>query len=179
MSIQRPRRPCSCAADETDPLRKFYTSLLRQRPGSHMANDWCIRRGLLPRREAAWAHALPRRRRDLTLVADLRTLGWYRARREQAEEWLRVNRPGALTPKKPRNAAPRKRVKKEDGEDTPKKAFARKGGKVRRVTACNALGRRLAWICEIGTGDLARRRPRKSCSIRATWKRCGGTSTHA
>ena len=33
--------------DEGDPLRKFYVSLLEQRPGSAMARKWCMQVGLL------------------------------------------------------------------------------------------------------------------------------------
>lgn len=36
-----------------DPLRKFYTSLLKQRPESEMARRWCAMHGLLPEEEAA------------------------------------------------------------------------------------------------------------------------------
>lgn len=40
---------------EADPLRKFYTSLLSQNPGSEMAKKWCVQNGLLSRDEAeAW-----------------------------------------------------------------------------------------------------------------------------
>lgn len=37
---------------ETDPLRKFYTSLLSQRPDSEMAKKWCLQCGLLDQSEA-------------------------------------------------------------------------------------------------------------------------------
>jgi hypothetical protein len=37
---------------EGDPLRKFYGSLLVQRPDSEMARSWCGQRGLLPAGEA-------------------------------------------------------------------------------------------------------------------------------
>lgn len=37
---------------EDDPLRRFYTSLLEQRPDSDMARRWCAQFGLLPREEA-------------------------------------------------------------------------------------------------------------------------------
>ncbi|GIL52455.1 hypothetical protein Vafri_8332 [Volvox africanus] len=37
---------------ETDSLRKFYTSLLEQRPESELAKKWCLTHGLLPREEA-------------------------------------------------------------------------------------------------------------------------------
>lgn len=33
---------------EKDALRKFYCSLLRQKPGSKMAMKWCLERGLIP-----------------------------------------------------------------------------------------------------------------------------------
>lgn len=33
---------------ENDPLRKFYTSLLKQNPHSEMAIKWCIDHGLYP-----------------------------------------------------------------------------------------------------------------------------------
>uniref|UniRef100_A0A1D2AGN4 Uncharacterized protein n=1 Tax=Auxenochlorella protothecoides TaxID=3075 RepID=A0A1D2AGN4_AUXPR len=39
--------------DEADPLRKFYTSLLVQRPASDMARKWCVMHGLLSEAEAA------------------------------------------------------------------------------------------------------------------------------
>ena len=40
---------------EIDPLRKFYTTLLEQVPGSEMARRWCAIHGLLPLAEAeAW-----------------------------------------------------------------------------------------------------------------------------
>lgn len=32
----------------TDPLYKFYTSLLREKPNSEMAMKWCTERGLVP-----------------------------------------------------------------------------------------------------------------------------------
>ena len=32
----------------SDPLRKFYTSLLSQKPDSKMAIKWCMEHGLLP-----------------------------------------------------------------------------------------------------------------------------------
>lgn len=38
--------------DENDPLRKFYTTLLDQRPDSQMAKKWCVQHGLLPREQA-------------------------------------------------------------------------------------------------------------------------------
>lgn len=31
-----------------DPLRRFYTSLLRQKPHSQIAINWCIQHGLFP-----------------------------------------------------------------------------------------------------------------------------------
>lgn len=34
--------------DESDGLRKFYTSLLKQNPKSKMAKKWCLEHGLLP-----------------------------------------------------------------------------------------------------------------------------------
>lgn len=34
---------------EDDTLRRFYTSLLEQKPDSEMAFKWCLERGLLPR----------------------------------------------------------------------------------------------------------------------------------
>lgn len=37
---------------ETDALRKYYTSLLQQRPDSQLARKWCVQHGLLPREEA-------------------------------------------------------------------------------------------------------------------------------
>ncbi|GIL79645.1 hypothetical protein Vretimale_12240 [Volvox reticuliferus] len=37
---------------ETDSLRKFYTSLLEQRPESEIAKKWCLTHGLLSREEA-------------------------------------------------------------------------------------------------------------------------------
>lgn len=36
---------------ETDSLRKFYTSLLKQNSKSEMAIKWCIERGLMPKQE--------------------------------------------------------------------------------------------------------------------------------
>eukprot|EP00878_Enallax_costatus_P035694 GHUV01039892.1.p1 GENE.GHUV01039892.1~~GHUV01039892.1.p1 ORF type:complete len:174 (+),score=96.85 GHUV01039892.1:329-850(+) len=38
--------------DETDPLRKFYTSLLQEKPDSFMARKWCVMHGLLDREDA-------------------------------------------------------------------------------------------------------------------------------
>lgn len=38
---------------QADPLRKFYTSLLVQRPASDMARKWCVMHGLLSEAEAA------------------------------------------------------------------------------------------------------------------------------
>lgn len=32
--------------DKEDPLRKFYTSLLKQKPNSKMAMKWCLKYGL-------------------------------------------------------------------------------------------------------------------------------------
>jgi len=37
---------------ESDSLRRFYTSLLRQNPNSRMAMKWCLERGLLSEDEA-------------------------------------------------------------------------------------------------------------------------------
>ena len=34
--------------EENDPLRKFYASLLKQKPTSEMAIKWCTEHGLLP-----------------------------------------------------------------------------------------------------------------------------------
>ena len=34
--------------EENDPLRKFYTSLLKQKPNSEMAIKWCTEHGLMP-----------------------------------------------------------------------------------------------------------------------------------
>ncbi|GAX73555.1 hypothetical protein CEUSTIGMA_g1006.t1 [Chlamydomonas eustigma] len=42
---------------ETDPLRKFYTSLLSQRPDSDMALKWCLMHGLLSEKDAKAALA--------------------------------------------------------------------------------------------------------------------------
>ena len=43
------------SAAQVDALRRFYTSLKEQRPGSEMATRWCAQHGLLPREEAeAW-----------------------------------------------------------------------------------------------------------------------------
>lgn len=42
---------------ETDPVRKFYTSLLDQNPTSEMAQRWCIQYGVLPLEEARRIHA--------------------------------------------------------------------------------------------------------------------------
>lgn len=40
---------------QNDPLRKFYTSTLEQRPDSAMARKWCVMYGLLSREDAqAW-----------------------------------------------------------------------------------------------------------------------------
>ena len=39
------KRPTPVA---TDPTRKFYTSLLQQKPNSKMAINWCIEHGLFP-----------------------------------------------------------------------------------------------------------------------------------
>lgn len=36
----------------SDPLYKFYTSLLKQRPKSKLALQWCLERGLLNRKKA-------------------------------------------------------------------------------------------------------------------------------
>jgi hypothetical protein len=38
--------------DESDPLRRFYTTLLAQVPASEMARRWCAQFGLLPRADA-------------------------------------------------------------------------------------------------------------------------------
>jgi len=38
--------------EETDPMRKFYTSLLEQNPDSAMAKKWCVMHGLLSAEEA-------------------------------------------------------------------------------------------------------------------------------
>lgn len=38
--------------DESDPLRIFYESLYRQRPGSKMAEDYCLQHGLLSEEKA-------------------------------------------------------------------------------------------------------------------------------
>ncbi|GAB4813504.1 hypothetical protein N2152v2_000550 [Parachlorella kessleri] len=47
---------------ENEPLRKFYTSLLEQRPDSEMAMKWCVQHGLLPAEKAqAWLDQQPRR----------------------------------------------------------------------------------------------------------------------
>jgi len=35
------------APSKDDPLRKFYTSLLKERPSSEMAQKWCGERGLI------------------------------------------------------------------------------------------------------------------------------------
>eukprot|EP00882_Tetradesmus_deserticola_P004525 GHRQ01004771.1.p1 GENE.GHRQ01004771.1~~GHRQ01004771.1.p1 ORF type:complete len:359 (+),score=183.28 GHRQ01004771.1:242-1318(+) len=44
--------------DETDPLRKFYMSLLSERSDSAMARKWCVMNGLLTRQEAEeWVRA--------------------------------------------------------------------------------------------------------------------------
>ena len=37
---------------ETDSLRIFYTSLLKQRPDSDMALKWCVERGILTEKKA-------------------------------------------------------------------------------------------------------------------------------
>ncbi len=37
---------------ETDSLRIFYTSLLKQNPNSEMALKWCLERGLLSEKKA-------------------------------------------------------------------------------------------------------------------------------
>jgi len=39
----------------TDPLARFYTSLLAQRPNSEMALKWCLERGLLSKKRATEA----------------------------------------------------------------------------------------------------------------------------
>lgn len=31
-----------------DPLRKYYTSLLKQKPSSELASKWCLEHGLFP-----------------------------------------------------------------------------------------------------------------------------------
>jgi hypothetical protein len=36
---------------ETDPLRKFYTSLLKQKKDSEMALKWCTEHGLVPKQK--------------------------------------------------------------------------------------------------------------------------------
>ena len=38
--------------EETDSLRIFYTSLLKQRPNSEMALKWCLERGVLTEKKA-------------------------------------------------------------------------------------------------------------------------------
>lgn len=38
--------------EETDSLRRFYTSLLKQNPKSRMALLWCLERGLLSSKKA-------------------------------------------------------------------------------------------------------------------------------
>lgn len=38
-----------------DPLRKFYTSLLKQNKNSTMALKWCLEHGLLPPKKAEMA----------------------------------------------------------------------------------------------------------------------------
>lgn len=47
----------AAAPPETDPARKFYTSLLQQIPSSEMAKRWCLRFGVLPPDQAKviWA----------------------------------------------------------------------------------------------------------------------------
>lgn len=43
-------KPCQRYAvpPEHDPLRKFYVSLITQKPNSKMAFKWCLEHGLLP-----------------------------------------------------------------------------------------------------------------------------------
>jgi hypothetical protein len=36
---------------KTDPLRKFYSSLLKQNPKSEMATKWLMHHGLLPKKK--------------------------------------------------------------------------------------------------------------------------------
>lgn len=45
--------------EENDPLRKFYATLLEQRPDSGMARKWCVQYGLLSKQEAlAWVEGV-------------------------------------------------------------------------------------------------------------------------
>lgn len=37
---------------ETDPLYRFYTSLLRQKPNSKMALKWCLEHGIFKKKKA-------------------------------------------------------------------------------------------------------------------------------
>ncbi|KAK2076270.1 hypothetical protein QBZ16_001202 [Prototheca wickerhamii] len=51
--------------EEGDPLRKFYTSLLEQRPESEMARKWCVMNGLLSAEDAqAYVNAVAARKGD-------------------------------------------------------------------------------------------------------------------
>ena len=53
------------APPQGDPLRKFYTSLLEQRPESEMARKWCVMNGLLSAEDAqAYVNAVAARKGD-------------------------------------------------------------------------------------------------------------------
>ena len=38
--------------DKEDPLRKFYTSLMKQKPNSKMAMKWCLKYGIFSEKSA-------------------------------------------------------------------------------------------------------------------------------
>ena len=71
------RSPCSrAAAAQTNPSRKFYSSLREQLPGSRMAEEWLLNHGLLSQEEAEEAlKAVARRRRARTRLAAVPPVG--------------------------------------------------------------------------------------------------------
>eukprot|EP00891_Asterochloris_glomerata_P007959 jgi/Astpho2/7959/Aster-06556 len=92
--------------DETDPLRRFYTSLLEQRPESEMSKKWLVQHGLLPEDEAQ-AYV------DSTKAAK----GSPPAKRKATPTKAPAKRPSSAGKKeKAAKAAPAKRKRKEESE---------------------------------------------------------------